>query len=103
MSELPVRVAVYVQPRASKTGVAGMHGTQIKIRIAAAPVDNAANVALIEFVANRLGIAKRQVRVAEGLTSRRKTLEIDGVGDERIAAAFPGFTLPARRSSSGKK
>ena len=53
-----VRISVYVQPRASKTEVAGMHGDAWKIRVAAPPVDNAANAELIEFIALKLDIAK---------------------------------------------
>jgi uncharacterized protein (TIGR00251 family) len=83
-----VRLDVYIQPRASKTELAGMHDGVIKIRIAAAPVENAANRALIDFVAEHLGIAKRSVRVVSGDTSRRKVLELDGVTAERVAAAF---------------
>ena len=41
---------VYIQPGASKTELAGLHGGCVKIRIAAPPVDNAANRALVEFV-----------------------------------------------------
>ena len=83
-----VRVEVYIQPRAAKSELAGMHGDSIKIRIAAPPVDNAANQALIEFMAERLGIAKRRVRVVSGATSRKKVLEIDDVSAERITAAL---------------
>jgi uncharacterized protein len=78
----PVRIEVYVQPRASKTELAGLHDGVIKIRIAAPAVENAANRALVEFVANKLGIAKRCVRVVAGGASRRKVLEIDGVTAE---------------------
>ena len=84
-----IRLEVYIQPGASKTELAGLHGGCIKIRIAAPPVDNAANRALVEFVAERLGIPSRQVRIAAGLTSRRKVLDIDGPGAPEIAAAFP--------------
>jgi uncharacterized protein len=83
-----VRLEVYIQPRAAKTELAGMHGNSIKIRIAAPPVDNAANYALVEFIAERLGIAKRSVRVVSGATSRKKVLEIDDVSADRITAAF---------------
>jgi len=83
-----VRLEVYIQPRAAKTELAGLHGNLIKIRIAAPPVDNAANHALVEFIAERLGIAKRCVRVVAGAASRRKILEIDGVGADGIAAAL---------------
>jgi uncharacterized protein (TIGR00251 family) len=82
----PIRLEVYIQPRASKTELAGMHGGVIKIRIAAPAVENAANRALIDFVAQNLGIAKRSVRVIAGGASRRKVLEIDGVTAGEIAA-----------------
>jgi uncharacterized protein (TIGR00251 family) len=83
-----VRLEVYVQPRASKTELAGMHGNVVKIRIAAPAVENAANRALIDFIAQRLGIAKRNVRLVAGGASRRKVLEIDGVSGDLIAAAL---------------
>jgi uncharacterized protein len=83
-----VRVNVYIQPRASKTELAGMHDGVVKIRIAAPAVENAANRALMEFVAQQLGIAKRCVRVVAGGASRRKVLEIDGVTAEVIEAAL---------------
>jgi uncharacterized protein (TIGR00251 family) len=83
-----VRISVYVQPRASKTEIAGMHGDALKIRITAPPVDNAANAALVEFIAWQLGIPKGSVRVAAGATSRRKTVEIAGVTPDAVAAAL---------------
>lgn len=82
------RINIYVQPRASKTVVAGMHDGCIKIRLAAPPVDGAANAALVEFVAKELGIAKSRVRITAGLTSRRKTVEVDGVTAEELAGAL---------------
>jgi uncharacterized protein len=84
----PVRLEVYIQPRASKTALAGMYDGVIKIRIAAPAVENAANRAVIDFIARSLGIAKRCVRVVSGGTSRRKVLEIDGVTADEIASAL---------------
>ncbi len=55
-----------------------MHGGLVKIRIAAPAVDNAANLALIDFVACRLGVSKRWVRIVSGATGRRKVLEVEG-------------------------
>ena len=81
-----VRVEVYIQPRASKTELAGMYDGLIKIRIAAPSVENAANRALIKFVAQQLRIAKSCVRVVSGATNRRKILEVDGVTADLIAA-----------------
>src|SRR5258708_2940069 len=74
-----VRFDVYIQPRASRTELAGMHGGVIKIRIAAPAVENAANHALVDFVAQHLGVATRCVRIVSGNAQRRKVLEVSGV------------------------
>jgi uncharacterized protein (TIGR00251 family) len=80
------RLEVYIQPRASKSEVAGMHDGVIKIRIAAPAVENAANFALMEFVAVALGVSKQSVQIVSGQASRRKVLAIEGVTRETIAA-----------------
>jgi uncharacterized protein len=82
------RLSVYVQPRASRTEIAGYHGADLKIRVAAPPADQAANEALLDFVAQRLGVRRRDVRLISGATSRRKVIEIDGVTGERAAAVL---------------
>lgn len=82
------RISLYVQPRASKTEIAGLHDGCIKIRLAAPPVDGAANAALVEFIAARLNIAKSKVRVVTGSNSRRKVIEVEGVGAARLAQAL---------------
>lgn len=82
------RISVYVQPRASKTEVAGMYGDALKIRVAAPPVDNAANAALIEFIAAKLGIAKRSVTIVAGAAGRRKVVEIDDVTLATVTAVL---------------
>jgi hypothetical protein len=80
------RLAVHVQPRAARSEVVGEHGGALKIRLAAPPVDGAANEALVEFVAARLGLPRRQVRLVGGAASRRKLLEIDGMDAATVAA-----------------
>ena len=80
------RITLYVQPRASRTEVAGRHGEAIRIRLAAPPVDNAANLALIEFIAGRCGVGKRSVRIVAGASSRHKVVEVDGLTAAEIAA-----------------
>jgi uncharacterized protein YggU (UPF0235/DUF167 family) len=98
-----VRLSVYVQARAARTETAGQHGGDLKIRLAAAPLDNAANEALVAFVALRLEVPKRNVRILGGGASRRKTLEIEGASAAALAllctAAPPGATQ--RRRASG--
>lgn len=73
---------VHVQPGASRTQVAGLHDGRLKIRIAAPPADGRANAALIEFLAGELGVARRNVRIESGLTSRRKRVIVEGVTGE---------------------
>ena len=62
-----VRLRLHVQPRASRTEVAGHHGDAIKIRLAAPPVDGAANDALLRFLSDRLSVARSAVRVEAGV------------------------------------
>jgi uncharacterized protein len=82
------RISIYVQPRASKTMIAGLHDGGVKVRLAAPPVDGAANAALIEFVAERLRIAKSRVRIVTGHSGRRKVVEVDGIGCEQLVQAL---------------
>lgn len=82
------RIELYVQPRASRTESTGLHDGVLRIRVAAPPVDDAANRALLEFVADRLGVSKRSVRIASGHASRHKVLEVEGVSAEVLAAAL---------------
>jgi uncharacterized protein len=81
---MAIRIEIYVQPRASKTEIAGMHDGRIKVRLAAPPIDGAANATLIEFIAKRLAIAKSRVRIVAGETGRRKVVEVDGIAEEMI-------------------
>lgn len=83
-----VSIGVYVQPRASKTELAGLHAGLLRIRLAAPPVDGAANAALVVFIADKLGIAKSRVQIVSGLTGRRKVVRIDGVTAAAVAAAL---------------
>jgi uncharacterized protein len=82
------RIDVYVQPRASKSEIVGMHAEALKIRLAAAPVEGAANEALVDLIARRLGLAKNAVRIVAGAHSRRKTVEVAGWSTERVRAAL---------------
>ena len=76
-------------PRASRSAVAGTRGDAMVVRIAAAPVDNAANQALIEFLAATLNVPRRAVRIVAGEKSRDKRVAIDGVTARRIAECLP--------------
>jgi uncharacterized protein YggU (UPF0235/DUF167 family) len=66
----------------------------VKIRLAAPPVDGAANEELVRFVAERVGVARAAVRVAAGAASRRKVVEVEGVSTEEVRRALLGGTRP---------
>lgn len=71
---------MHVVPRARETALAGRHGDALKIRLAAPPVDGAANDELVRFLAERLGVPRAAVTITAGYGGRRKTVRIDGVG-----------------------
>jgi uncharacterized protein len=83
-----VRVDVYVQPRAARSEIVGEHGHALKIRLAAPPVDGAANDELVRFIARTIGIAQSQVGIAGGSTSRRKVVEIHGATLQTVTEAL---------------
>lgn len=70
-----VRFKVRVQPRASRTELAGFRDGVLRIRLQAPPVDGAANEALIAFLADELGVARRLLRIVSGSGSRNKVVE----------------------------
>ena len=79
-----VRIACRVQPRASKQGVRGMHGSAIKISLNTPPVDGKANAALCAFLAELLDLSKSSVTLHSGQTSRDKVVEICGINLPRV-------------------
>jgi uncharacterized protein (TIGR00251 family) len=79
-----VRLTLHVQPRASRTEVAGRHGDALKMRLAAPPVDGAANEELVRFLAERLKVPRSAVTLLAGRTSRRKLVAARGVSIEEV-------------------
>lgn len=74
-----VRFAVHVQPRAKRPGIDGTHGDALRVRVQAPPVDGAANDAVIAVIADALGVPRRAVRIAAGLSGRQKLVDVDGI------------------------
>jgi hypothetical protein len=73
-------VFIWVQPGAKTTEVAGWHGGDPKLRVAARPEEGKANAEVIAFLARALGLPRSDVRIVSGLRARRKRLELpDGV------------------------
>ena len=83
-----VELSLLVQPRASRTRLAGEHAGLLKIQLAAPPVDGEANAALLDFISKLLGVPKRQLELASGETSRRKRLQVSGVDAAHVEAVM---------------
>jgi uncharacterized protein (TIGR00251 family) len=74
-----VRLALSVQPRASRTAFGELLGDRRKLAITAPPVDGKANAAIVKFLAKFFGVAKSSVRIVQGETGKLKTIEILGI------------------------
>lgn len=86
---LEVHVTVRAQPRASRDAIVGVHDGALKIAITAPPVDGEANAAITAFLAKKLGVAKRAVRVVRGDSAREKVIAIEGVTVESVLGLAP--------------
>ena len=75
-----------VQPRASRNEIGEALGNELKIRVAAPPVDSAANEALVRFLADVLECPRSAVQLMRGQTSKHKVIAIRGVPPEVIVA-----------------
>ncbi len=72
-------LAIRVQPNASVTAISGEYGDELKVRLAAPPVDGKANAELVRFLARATGAPRAEVVVVRGQSSRSKTVRIGEV------------------------
>ena len=78
--------AVRVVPRAGRTELAGTRGDALLVCLAAAPVDGAANEALIAFLSGLLQRPKRDLAIVAGAASRDKRIAVAGLPAEALVA-----------------
>jgi len=79
-------LTVHVQPKASKTVCVGIYGDALKIRVAAPPVDGAANEELVRFLAHELSLPTAAVQIESGAGGRHKRVRLRGVTAECVMA-----------------
>lgn len=80
-----VVVSVFVQPRASRSQVAGLHGESLKLRLTAPPVEGAANRMCVAFLAKCLGRPKSALAIVSGHASRSKQVLVRPAEDQSPA------------------
>lgn len=86
--ENAVTFKVRVQPRASRTEVAGEHAGAVKLRIASPPVDGKANEECRRFLARLVGVSASAVEIVTGDSSKDKVIRIHNVSTERVREAL---------------
>ena len=82
--ESAVLLDVVVVPRASRTRIMGVHDNRLKIQLAAPPTDGQANTALVRFLAETLDVARAQVEIVGGPSSRNKTVRVAQVAVHKV-------------------
>jgi len=70
-------IRLYIQPKASRDQIVGLHGDELKIAITAPPVDGKANAHLVKYLAKQFRVAKGQVVVEKGELGRHKQVRIE--------------------------
>ncbi|WP_318437518.1 DUF167 family protein YggU [Photobacterium leiognathi] len=70
-------VRLYIQPKASRDQIVGLHGDEIKIAITAPPVDGKANAHLVKYLSKQFKVAKGLIHVEKGLQGRHKQVRIE--------------------------
>ena len=81
-----VQLTVRVTPRSSRNRVDGPVGDALKIRLHAPPVDGKANDALLDFLAEQLGVPRRALVLQAGTQGRLKRVLVRGVTADHVAA-----------------
>jgi uncharacterized protein len=71
-----LHLCLYVQPRASRTGLCGIHNGSLKLAITSPPVDGRANKEVIAFLAAFLRISRKEIAIIGGAQSRKKRCRI---------------------------
>ena len=79
-----ITFTVRVIPRSSRSEIVGEHDGALKVRLASPPVDGAANAELIKLFAKALGVAKSNVHIISGETSKTKLIRIAGATSEQV-------------------
>ena len=88
------RLDLRVMPRSPRTALAGMRDGRLVVRVTAAPVDDAANEAVVRALGQALGVPRSSIRVVHGARSRNKTVEFAGLDAGELHRRIDALGLP---------
>ena len=89
------KINIKVQPDTSGNEVLGIRNKVLRIKIAAPPEKGKANKKLVDFLSQRLDVAKADISIVRGHTSRQKVVAIKGLGQQEIMKRLlPQINLP---------
>lgn len=88
-AEQDIVLHVYIQPKASRDQIVGLHGEELKIAITAPPVDGKANAHLTKYLAKQFKVAKNAITIEKGELGRHKQVRI--ISPSIIPAAIEGL------------
>ena len=84
------RLRLRVSPGARRSEVVGRHGEAWKVRVAAAPERGAANDAVLDLLADALGVERRRLALVAGRTGRDKIVEVEGLSSSEVERRLEG-------------
>ena len=88
---------VLVVPRAARSEIVGEHSGALRVRIAAPPVDGAANMELIKVLAKAFGVPRSAIAIIRGLASKLKTVQLNDDGIDRLISTMKQYEAADER------
>ncbi len=90
MVNIKTIIKIKLIPRSSRNAVVGKENDVIKIKLTAPPVEGKANKALVQFLAKKLGLPKRDIEIVSGEHSREKSIRINGLPFDEVIEILTG-------------
>jgi len=98
LGEKEISLSIYVQPRASRTRITGLHDGSLRLALTSPPVEGQANRQVVSFLAKLFRIPKSAISITGGEQSRTKRLRLSGVSLGEAAAIL----MPLLGESAGQ-
>jgi uncharacterized protein len=88
------RFVVRLTPRGGRDGVDGVGSSgELRVRVAAPPVDGAANTALLRLLGEVLGVPPSAIVIEAGATGRTKRIRTIGLEEGQLKERWPGLVV----------